>query len=132
MKKFIYWTVVVWVMVGGILNVCGAGVGSARATGDVDVIAMDDVGDVGDGVMSSNAGAERKPVFIKAINPGYTVDGKSNVGEMIEIAIEGGQRDEWKELASYSFSYTNSSGKTTVLVELPMHIKVASENLVLR
>ena len=24
-------------------------------------------------------------IFIKAINPGYTVDGKSNVGEMIEI-----------------------------------------------
>ena len=132
MKKFIYWTVVVWAMVGGILNVCGAGVGSVRATGDVGVSVVDDVSDVGDGVMSSNAGAERKPVFIKAINPGYTVDGKSNVGEMIEIAIEGGQRDEWKELASYSFSYTNSSGKTTVLVELPMHIKVASENLVLR
>lgn len=69
-------------------------------------------------------------LYIKAINPGYTVDGKSNVGEMIEIARK--NADTPLSLAGTTISYTNSSGKDSVLLEFPEHSWFKGETLLLR
>ncbi len=48
-------------------------------------------------------------IYIKAVNPGYTIDGKNNVGEMIEIGRK--NSDAPISLAGLTVRYTNSSGK---------------------
>ena len=69
-------------------------------------------------------------VYIRAVNPGYTVDGKSNVGEMIEIArIDDG---EPMSLAGVQIGYTNSSGNYSVLFEFPENSWMRGENIILR
>ena len=68
-------------------------------------------------------------IYIKAINPGYTIDGKSNVGEMIEISRK--HSDEMISLAGIAVSYTNSSGEQ-ILVEFSEHSFMTGENLLLR
>lgn len=70
-------------------------------------------------------------IYIKAINPGYTVDGVSNVGEMIEIA-RGEDSDELISLAGVTVRYTMSSGKEAVLLEFPENGFMAGEALLLR
>ncbi len=77
---------------------------------------------------------ENKLFFIKAVHPGYTKDGKSNVGEMIEIAVPGASPDNLVSLAGLKLSYTNSSGNTSVLVEIPEDLKAfaAGETIILR
>ncbi len=72
---------------------------------------------------------ELPEIYIKAINPGYSVDGTSNVGEMIEIATSS---DAPVSLAGLSISYTNSSGNTSLLVEFPEHSWMTGENILLR
>ena len=69
-------------------------------------------------------------IYIKAINPGYTIDGKSNVGEMIEIARK--NTDEPFSLAGATIGYINSSGNYTVLVEFPEYSWFIGETLLLR
>ena len=69
-------------------------------------------------------------IYIKAVNPGYTVDGVANVGEMIEIGRTGS--DEMISLAGLIVSYTNSSGNEAVLVEFPEHVFLAGESIILR
>lgn len=65
--------------------------------------------------------AEEMPEFyIKAVNPGYTVDGVSNVGEMIEIGRK--NSDEPISLAGLAISYTNSSGKEVLLADFSKYI----------
>ncbi len=71
-----------------------------------------------------------KDFYIKAINPGYTVDGKSNVGEMIEIARK--KSDTPISLAGTTVSYTNSSGNTSVLFEFPENSWMTGESILLR
>ncbi len=76
-------------------------------------------------------GFDPPEIYIKAVNPGYSVDGVSNVGEMIEI----GRRKDSDEpilLTGYSFSYTNSSGNSAVLVEFPEHSWMVGETVLLR
>ena len=68
-------------------------------------------------------------IFIKAVNPGYTVDGVSNVGEMIEIATTS---DAPVSLAGLSIGYTNSSGNFISLVEFPEYSWMTGENILLR
>ena len=68
-------------------------------------------------------------IYIKAINPGYTIDGKSNVGEMIEISRK--NSNEMISLAGIMIGYTNTSGEQTV-VEFPEHSFWAGETLLLR
>lgn len=51
-------------------------------------------------------------LIINAINPGYTIDGTSNVGEFIELQ---NLSDVPIALAGYSLRYTNGSGNTTTL-----------------
>ena len=70
-------------------------------------------------------------IYIKAINPGYMVDGQSNVGEMIEIARHGNS-DELISLAGVAVRYTNSSRNKTVLVEFPENSFIAGETILLR
>ena len=69
-------------------------------------------------------------IYIKAINPGYTIDGINNVGEMIEI----GRKDSDAPilLAGLTKSYTNSIGNTTNLVEFPEHSWMTGESILLR
>ncbi len=70
-------------------------------------------------------------IYIKAINPGYTVDGVSNVGEMIEIGRVM-DSDEPLSLTGLTISYTNSSGNETVLVEFPENSWMVGEKILLR
>ena len=53
--------------------------------------------------------------YIKAVNPGYTVDGIQNVGEMIEIGRK--NSDKIESLAGLTLSYMNSSGNTVILAD---------------
>ena len=69
-------------------------------------------------------------LFIKAVNPGYTIDGKSNVGEMIEIART--NSDDLISLAGVTVSYTNSSGNTSTLVEFSEYSYMPGESILLR
>lgn len=69
-------------------------------------------------------------IYIRAVNPGYTVEGKSNVGEMIEIArIDEG---EPISLAGVQIGYTNSSGNYSVLFEFPENSWLRGKNIILR
>ena len=73
---------------------------------------------------------EKMDIFIKAVNPGYTVDGVSNVGEMIELSRK--KADEKVSLAGLTIGYTNSSGNYSILFEFPENSYFTGENLVLR
>lgn len=73
----------------------------------------------------------RPPIFIKAISPGYTVDGVSNVGEFIELARSNSDSTPLS-LAGFSIGYTNSSGNTTTLFEFPNYSWMTGESILLR
>ena len=70
-------------------------------------------------------------LFIAAINPGYKIDGISNVGEMIEI----GRRDLSDDsipLAGITVGYTNSSGAQSILIEFPESSWMTGERTLFR
>lgn len=69
-------------------------------------------------------------IYIKAVNPGYTIDGKSNVGEMIEIGRK--SSDAPISLAGIAVRYTNSSGKDFDLFDFPDNSYMAGELILLR
>ena len=69
-------------------------------------------------------------IYIKAVNPGYTKDGVSNVGEMIEIGRK--NSDAPISLAGITLSYTNSSGKEAILADLSKYIWLSGETFYLR
>lgn len=69
-------------------------------------------------------------IYIKAVNPGYTIDGKSNVGEMIEISRK--NSDAPISLAGATVGYTNSSGKDSILFEFPENSWITGETILLR
>lgn len=69
-------------------------------------------------------------IYIRAINPGYTISGKSNVGEMIEISRKNFS-DAPMSLTGINISYTNSSGEQT-LVEFSEHSYLSGETILLR
>lgn len=73
---------------------------------------------------------ELPEIYIRAVNPGYTVDGKSNVGELIEISRK--NSDALISLAGMAVSYTNSRGNSSILFEFPEHSFLTGENLLLR
>lgn len=73
---------------------------------------------------------ELPEIYIKAVNPGYTVDGVSNVGEMIEIARK--ESDTPISLAGLTVGYTNSSGNYSTLFEFPEYSWMAGEVLLLK
>ncbi len=69
-------------------------------------------------------------IYIKAVNPGYTVDGVSNVGEMIEIGRK--KSDTPISLAGLTIGYTNASGNFAVLAEFPEYSWMTGESILLR
>lgn len=68
-------------------------------------------------------------LIIKAINPGYTVDGTRDVGEFIELQ---NTTDASLPLAGYSLRYINSSGKQTTLLNFSEGSSMVGEFLLLR
>lgn len=107
MKKFLLY---LGVVVGVVLNIIALGVGAKVWASEVDDFAVPEA-------------------YIKAVNPGYNVDGINNVGEMIEI---GRNSDEPILLAGLVIGYTNSSGNETVLVEFPENSWLVGESILLR
>ena len=78
--------------------------------------------------------AETEPTFpeiyINAVNPGYTIDGVSNVGELIEL--KSATPGTSVLLAGLSIGYTNSSGESMTIIEFPEHSWLAGESILLR
>lgn len=85
----------------------------------------------GGGALAEEEAMSLPELYFKAVNPGYTIDGISNVGEMIEIA-RGGSSDEMILLAGVTIRYTNTSGNEVVLAEFPENGYLAGETLLLR
>lgn len=70
-----------------------------------------------------------KTLIIRALNPGYTINGDSNAGEFIELVNLTGAPIS---LAGFSLTYTNSSGNITPLIEFPEGSVLTGENLLMR
>ena len=70
-------------------------------------------------------------IYIKAINPGYTIDGQANVGEFIELGRAPGATTPFS-LAGFVLSYTNSSGNSVILEEFPEWSWMTGESILLR
>ena len=86
-----------------------------------------------DGALNvENEETKNDEIFIKAVNPGYKINGVSNVGEMIEIARKDKSSNAPILLAGYKIDYTNSSRNTSMLVEFPEHTYLAGEKILLR
>ncbi len=68
-------------------------------------------------------------LIIKAVNPGYTIDQQSDVGELIELHKT---TDTPLSLAGYAVRYTNSSGNSTLLLNFDESSFLAGETLLLR
>lgn len=73
---------------------------------------------------------EYPEIFIYAINPGYTIDGVSNTGEMIELRRS--KPGDPISLAGLSIGYTNTSGESTTLIEFPENSWLVGESILLR
>jgi len=129
MKKFLILSVVGTIILNGVISSL-VGIWSAYADADVG----DNVGtSEGAGELDEDDELAWEPpkLFIKAINPGYKIDGISNVGEMIEIA-RGDKSDEPILLAGAAVGYTNSSGNYSVLAEFPEYSWMTGESILLR
>lgn len=70
--------------------------------------------------------------LIKAVHPGYTKDGKSNVGEMIEIFVPGASPDNLVSLAGLTVSYTKNGGDNFTLVRFPEQSYASGECILLK
>lgn len=68
-------------------------------------------------------------LVIKAVNPGYTINGTANTGEMIVIE---NLSDKPILATGIKLNYTNSSGNSVVLYEFPENSEIASGSLLLR
>lgn len=81
-------------------------------------------------VLAAEISEQTPELYIKAVNPGYTIDGKNNVGEMIEIGRR--NSDAPISLAGATVGYTNSSGKYSTLFEFPENSWITGETILLR
>ena len=87
--------------------------------------------DVGEVVMEEpEIEFELPEIFINAVNPGYTINGISNVGEMIELGRR--ESDTPISLAGTAIGYTNSSGNYSILFEFPENTSMTGERLLLK
>lgn len=68
-------------------------------------------------------------LIIKAVNPGYTIDGVRDVGELIELQKIS---DASLSLAGYEIRYMNSSGKSTLLLSFSEGSIMTGETLLAR
>ncbi len=69
-------------------------------------------------------------LIIKAINPGYTVDGARDVGEFIELQKISDTTS--LSLAGYAIWYVNSSGNETLLLDFAEGSSLVGETLLVR
>lgn len=69
-------------------------------------------------------------LYIRAVNPGYRINGVNNVGELIEISRK--NSDKPISLAGIAVGYTNSSGNDSILVEFPENSFMTGETILLR
>ncbi len=67
-------------------------------------------------------------LIMKAVNPGYKIDGVNDVGELIELQNLSGSS---LSLASFSIRYTNGTGKQTTIVNFPEGSLMTGEYLLL-
>lgn len=109
--------------------------GGVFSSGDVGAYGSSGASDTGsdgdDAYERDTEMAEGLPeIFIKAVNPGYTIEGISNVGEMIEIGRK--NSDEMMSLAGLNVSYTNSSGNTALIADLSKYLFATGETILLR
>ncbi len=81
-------------------------------------------------VFAETTEPEYPEVYIYAVNPGYTIDGVANTGEVIELrrSILG----DPISLAGLSIGYTNTSGESIMLVEFPENSWLVGESILLR
>ncbi|MBR3168958.1 hypothetical protein IKF23_00775 [Candidatus Saccharibacteria bacterium] len=120
MKKIIYFLIIiVGVVYGGVFGL-ESGFDEAWAESGVENDVENDL----------RVNADLPDVFIKAINPGYTVNGVANVGEMIEIGRK--NSDAPMSLAGFNIYYTNSSGNRVLLIDLSKHIWMTGETFILQ
>lgn len=75
---------------------------------------------------------ETPDIYIHAINPGYTIDGQSNVGELIEIRRTNPDDSTPISLAGIILGYTNTSGNSLPIFEFPDNVWMTGENVLLR
>ena len=131
MKTFTYFYYKILILIFSVVAVIAMPVlmgGMARADDDVGGDVSDASGPSEDVVVNENI----PKIFIKAVNPGYTVDGKSNVGEMIEIGFLKEHPDDVVSLAGLNFIYTNSSGNESELIKISEYFTATGENMILR
>ena len=96
----------------------------------ISVVGISVVGAVGEVISDVDSAKKVPDLYIKAVNPGYTVDGKGNTGEMIEIARK--NSGDRTSLAGMAVRYTNSSGNTSTLIEFPEHSYLSGEAVLMR
>lgn len=97
-----------------------------------DESADEDVGDEDEREVEEEPEKEESKIYIKAINPGYKIDGLSNAGEFIEIARTGDSSTPIS-LAGTAVRYTIKSGEPPVtLVEFPENSWMTGESILLR
>lgn len=77
----------------------------------------------------STTASSQSNLIIRAINPGYTVDGTRDVGEFIELQC---LADTPFLLTGYSLRYTNTSGVNVELFTFPEQSLMTGETLLLR
>lgn len=111
MKKFI---VIFTTICGVVLGVC-ANAPMVRAVDEDEAVEISD---------------DIPEIYIRAVNPGYTVDEKPNTGEMIELARK--NTDAPMALAGMVIGYINSSGNYSVIFEFPENSWMVGESIVLR
>ena len=139
-KLFIFIIMLVGVVFGGILGGVLGGIGGSSGNAWAENMggsgsAYDGTGgglNTGGGSGGGGSGgvSENLPdIYIKAVNPGYTVDGVQNVGEMIEIGRK--NSDTPISLAGYNIYYTNSSGNKALLADLSKYIWMTGETFIL-
>lgn len=79
---------------------------------------------------------EAPQIFIKAVNPGYTVDGTQNTGEIIELHSDfwknGGNKGDSILLTGLSIRYANSSGAVKTVYDFPDEAEMTGESLLFR
>lgn len=78
---------------------------------------------------TATAPPSQPELFLRALNPGYTVDGTRDVGEFIQL-----QRttDAPLSLTGYSLRYTNASGKSVEIFTFADQSLMTGETLLLR
>lgn len=108
----------------------GGMVGGVRMTDLVNAVDETDATNAAEAANAEGDEFELPELYIKAVNPGYMVDGVRDVGEMIEIGRKKSD-DTFYSLAGIAVSYTNSSGNESILLEFPENSFMTGEALLL-